>query len=237
MSATLTNGINLAYWLYKVHPELFKPLLSQAQASRVGLGRLGDDFSPAPSDFVPFDTSSYTPDTTIPLDTTSVTVSAGDVSAALDPVLVNLPDPALSTVGIDAALATPQVSIDSSTAPASSSSGLGNALSSLGSFLTSTAGLTSLTNLATAVYKANTPQAATVATQAARVAGGVNPAPITYGYNAAGQLVPVLNKANTAGVALNSQTLAGLIPSSLTPYVVPVVIGLVLWWAISGSKK
>lgn len=237
MSVKLTNAINLAYWLYKVHPQLFNKLQQVAQSSAAGLGRLGDDFTPSSTDFVPFDSSSYdaapVPDV-LPPDLTS-----GDISASLDPVIVNLPDPALTNIGIDAALTTPTISFDTSGAtPATSSSGgLSGALASIGSFLSSATGLTSLSNLATAVYKANTPQAATIATQIGRVQAGVNPAPITYGYNAAGQLVPVLNQANTAGVALNSQTLAGLIPSSLTPYVVPAIIGVVLLWALTGSKK
>jgi len=247
MSATLKNGINLAYWLYKVHPRLFNALQAPAQRAAAGrklsrLARLGDDFTdftPSSSDFVPFDSSAYAPtvDTTVPFDTSAIT--SGDISASLDPVIVNLPDPALTNVGIDAALTTPTVSFNTSDPSPTSSSGLSGALASIGSFLTSATGLTSLSNLATAAYKANTPQAATIATQIGRVQAGANPAPITYGYNAAGQLVPILQQPNTAGVALNPQTLAGLIPSSLIPYVVPAVIGLVLLWAItgSGSKK
>lgn len=238
MSATLTNGINLAYWLYKMHPKLFNALQGPARRAAAGaplsrLAQLGDDFS----DFVPFDSSTYIPavDTTVPFDASSM--SSADIGAALDPVIVNLPDPVLTDVGVDAALTTPIASFNTSEASPTSSGGLSGALSSIGSFLSSATGLTSLSNLATAVYKANTPQAATIATQVARVQAGSNPAPITYGYNAAGQLVPILAQANTAGVALNSQTLAGLIPSSLTPYVVPVVIGAVLLWALFGSKK
>lgn len=234
MSASLKNGINLAYWLYKLHPQLFDALQRPAQqaATRGKFGRLGDDLT----DFVPFDASQYVPsvDTTIPYDTSSIT--SGDIAATLDPGIVNLPDPSLTNVGIDAALTTPNFSFDTA-APASLTGGLSDALASIGSFLSSATGLSSLSNLATAVYKANTPQAATIATQIGRVQAGSNPAPITYGYNSAGQLVPVLAKANTAGVALNPQTLAGLIPSSWRPYVVPTVIGLVLLWAFSGSKK
>lgn len=229
----LANGINLAYWLYKVHPELFRALQTQVPQASSRLGRLGDDFTPSSTDFVPFDSSSYAPPP-VP-DVLPPDLTTGQVSASLDPGLVALPDPQLANVGIDAALTTP--TIDTTPAGASSSGGLTGALTSIGSFLASATGLTSLTNLATAVYKANTPQSATIATQAARVAAGLNPAAITYGYNSAGQLVPVLNQPNTAGVALNSQTLAGLIPSSLTRYVVPVIIGAVLWWAMSGSRK
>ncbi len=237
MSASLKNGINLAYWLYKIHPQLFNALQRPAQQAtgRGKFGRLGDDLT----DFVPFDASDYVPsvDTTVPYDTSSIT--SGDIAATLDPVIINLPDPSLTNIGIDAALTTPDFSFNTSAAaaPAISSGGLSGALASIGSFLSSATGLSSLSNLATAAYKANTPQAATIATQIGRVQAGANPAPITYGYNAAGQLVPILAKANTAGVALNPQTLAGLIPASWTPYVVPTVIGLVLWWALSGAKK
>jgi hypothetical protein len=239
MSATLKGGINLAYWLYKVHPQLFSALLGPAQqaaqqARSTTLGRFADDFVPDTGDFVAFDTSSFDYSATSVPELSSV-----DVSAALDPVIVDLPDPQLSSVGIDAALTTPSISFDTSgaAAPASAAGGLTGALSSIGSFLNSATGLSSLTNLATAVYKANTPQAATIGTQIARVQAGANPAPITYGYNSAGQLVPILAQANTAGIALNSQTLAGLIPASLTPYVVPAIIGIVLLWALTGSKK
>jgi len=234
MNATLKNGINLAYWLYKVHPQIFNALQAPArQASSGKVGRLGDDFTPASTDFVAFDPNN------LPTVDTSSAVTSGDISSNLDPGLVALPDPSLTNVGIDAALTTPSISFDTSgaTPPTNTSGGLSGALASIGSFLTSTTGLTSLSNLATAVYKANTPQASTIATQIGRVQAGTTPAPITYGYNAAGQLVPVLTKANTAGVALTPQTLAGLIPSSLTPYVVPIVIGAVLLWALSGSKK
>ncbi len=236
MSASLKNGINLAYWLYKIHPQLFNALQRPAQqaSSRGKLGRLGDDLT----DFVPFDASAYVPslDTNVPYDTSSLT--SGDIAATLDPVIVNLPDPSLTNIGIDAALTTPNFSFNTGAAVApASSGGLSGALASIGSFLSSATGLSSLSNLATAVYKANTPQAATIATQIGRVQAGANPAPITYGYNTAGQLVPILAKANTAGVALNPQTLAGLIPASWTPYVVPTVIGIVLLWALSGAKK
>jgi hypothetical protein len=227
MSATLRGGVNLAYWLAKVHPELFNALIAPAAQRQRKMGALGDDGSGL--DFTIDYPSGY---------------SAGDTSylssqiPTIDPSLLALPDPQLSSVGIDAALTTPSVPIDTSgaTAPTSSAGGLGGALASIGSFLSSAAGLTSLSNLATAVYKANTPQAATVATQIARVQGGTTPAPITYAYNSAGQLVPVLAKANTAGVSLTPQSLAGLVPSSLTPYVVPTVIGLLLLWAFSSNK-
>lgn len=229
---TPQGGLNLAYWLAKVHPELFNQLIAparQAQQAR-GMGALGDDED---LDFAIDYPTGY---------------SAGDTSylssqiPTIDPSLLSLPAPDLSNVGLDASLATSTINFDPSTlSPSSSSSGgIGGALASIGSFLSSAVGLTSLSNLATAVYKSNTPQAATIATQVARVGAAGNPAAITYGYNSAGQLVPILAQANTAGVALNSQTLASLLPSSLSglaPYIVPGLIGLVVLWAVSGSRK
>jgi hypothetical protein len=258
MSASLVGGLNLAYWLYRIHPELFAALQApanqaqQALRSRRKLGSLGDDgvslldtsssFDPLPLDTTSTDTTpafdtGSTPTFEIgstPIDTSSL--SSSDVSAAISSDLQSLPPPALQNVTIDAALTPPQVSIPGavpSAAAATSSGGIGGALASVGGFLASATGLTSLTNLATAYYKANTPQAATVAAQVGRVQNGVNPAPITYAYNSAGQLVPVLAKPNTAGIALTPQTLANLIPSSWAPYMVPVGLGLLVLWALS----
>ncbi len=71
------------------------------------------------------------------------------------------------------------------------------------------------------------------------MANGVNPAPITYGYNSQGQLVPVLASYRTGTVgALSPQTLASLgVPSSWGPYVVPALVGLLVLVAVSGASK
>ena len=244
---TLQQGMNLAYWLARVHPGLFNIL--KKQVSRTGmsrLGHLGDDTS--------FDTGS-TPtfeiggDGSIASDASSSVVPAGSFST-ISPDLTSMPDPALQTIGVDAATADVGVPIDEGAAasagtpakatPASSSpSTLGSALASVGAFLASATGLTAMTNLGTAYYKANTPQAQTIATQAARVAAGQNPAAITYAYNSAGQLVPVLSSAGgTVNTPLTQQSLNSLLPSSLSTYAVPIlVIGVVAALLMSSKGK
>jgi hypothetical protein len=229
-------GLNLAYWVWKVHPELFAALLrstGQTQPTQ-GLGSLGQDGTDIGTTTT-FDTSA--PDVTITASTNAL--GAGDVISQLSPDLTSLAAPDLANVSIDpSGLTTPSFSTAADTATASSAGGvgsaIGSALSSVGSFLTSVPGLTSLSNLATAIFKANTPQASTINAQVARVQAGANPAPITYGYNAAGQLVPILQTPSTnTGFALTPSSLSQLIPSSITPYLVPVGIGLLLWWALA----
>lgn len=235
---TYQNGLNLAYWLYRVHPQLYNRVVSLAKQS--GLSGLGQDVTTSDSGTTTtFDTSD---DSSIP----TITVVG---TSAVSPDLTNLATPNLTTVSVDAATNMTTPNFTAATAapiappaagPSSSSSllsSVGSGLASAGSFLASATGLTALTNLATAYYKASTPQAATINTQIARVANGVNPAPITYGINSAGQVVPILQSAQTAGVGLTSQTLANLVPSSLTPYLLPIGIGLVLLFAFGSGKK
>lgn len=225
-AVALRNGVNLAYWLYRVHPAIFNALAAQAPRT-ARLSGLGDDG-------VSFDTGSVP---TFEIGTSDVgTTTTFDVSSQIDPQLLSLPDPVLTDVGIGAATSDVSVPIDTSVnaAPAASSTGLGSALGSVGSFLASATGLGAVTNLATAIYRSGTPQAATIATQVARVNNGASPAPITYAYNTQGQLVPVLSQAGgTSGLALTQQTLGSLVPSSWQRYAIPVGLGLLLLWALS----
>lgn len=235
-AASLRNGLNLAYWLFRVHPQLFEALRAPAakySAKSAGLGRLGDDL---------FDTGASYPTFEVASDTSAISGGSfsdtiGATYSPIDPSLVSMPDPGLTDIGIDAATAQVSVpSIDSAVATPATTPASAGALSSVGSFLASVTGLTSLTNLATAIVKSNTPQAATIATQVARVQNGVSPAPITYAYNSAGQLVPVLATGTSAPMALTSQTLSNLIPSSVSSYAIPIGLGLLLVWALSSRK-
>lgn len=246
----LPLAINLSYWLYKIHPEVFTALLNQAKGRPSGLGALGQDggdFYPGISP-VPADTSSFDVGNFVTSDAGSITTS--DISATVSPDLVSLPASQASSdfyTGI-----TPMPAADTnadignflanSDAP---SLGATNTLdtptaSNVGAVAgVITAGLGALAAVTTAIYKAGTPQASTIGTQANRVANGVNPAPITYGYNSQGQLVPVLASYSTGTVgALSPQTLASLgVPSSWGPYVVPVLVGLLVLVAVSGASK
>jgi hypothetical protein len=226
-ATALNNGLNLAYWLYRIHPNLFAALQGPATQYRAGrklsrfgqLRALGDDVSSTDIG-------------------TTTTFDTGGISSDL----ITLPDPALADVGV----AVPDLSssvgeaISAANTPAaapgpSTAGGIAGALSSVGSFLSSATGLTSLTNLATAVVKANTPQAATLNTQIGRVQAGLAPAPITYGYNAQGQLVPILSQ-NGVNTALSPSTLSSLLPSSLAQYAIPIGLLLLGLWAMGSSK-
>jgi hypothetical protein len=229
-ASALNNGLNLAYWLFRVHPNLFAALQGPATQYRAGrkLARLGR-LHALGQDVTSTDIG------------TTTTFDSGGIS----PDLIALPDPALTDVSVavpdissvssDVGAAISAANTPVSTPVSSSGGGVTGALSSVGSFLASATGLTSLTNLATAYYKANTPQAATLNTQIGRVQAGVAPAPITYGYNAQGQLVPVLSQAEV-NTPLSQSTLSSLIPSSLSQYALPIGLGLLALWALASRK-
>jgi len=238
-ATALNNGLNLAYWLYRVQPGLFKALIPVAQQAR-GLGRvsklsrlgqLGDDgdlFSTGDT----FDAGDNGSSLVAP------TYGVTDTTPSISPDLTAMPDPVLTSVDIAAPDISPDVTASinaAAAAPTSSSTSTPSALSSVGSFLASATGLTALTNLATAALKAGTVQSATVGTQVARVANGAAPAAITYGYNSAGQLVPILTSASGVNQALTPSSLASLVtPSTLSSLVIP--IGIVLLLAAAASK-
>jgi hypothetical protein len=215
----LRNGVNLAYWLARVHPQLYTALAKATmQLSR--FGSLGDDGIPIISDTT-------------------------DIIQGISPDLISMPDPELQDVGVGSAIAdSPVANIDTSlasdaiaaTAPgASAATGTGSSLAGVGSFLASASGLTALTTLTTAIYKANTPQAQTIGTQVARVGAGVSPAPLTYAYNSAGQLVPVLSQTGSPGLPLSPQSLSSLVPSTWQQYLIPLGMGLLALYALTRS--
>lgn len=242
----LPQAINLAYWLLKIHPEVFSALQKGAFNKTGGpLGALGQD----DDDFVgvtPVETDTFDAGSAISAASDSITtipdtgtLTSSDIASTISPDLIALPPPQLQTVSLDPdSLPTPDlvsaadVAAANTTVTPASASNVGSVAAIL------TTGLGALAAVTAAIYKAQSPQAATIATQAQRAAAGANPAPITYGYNAAGQLVPILQTPTTAGIGLSPATLASLgIPASWAPYVVPVVIGVIILAVAGGSKK
>lgn len=244
MKTTLQNGINLAYWLYKVHPEIYARVLPLANRARgAKLGSLGDDFLPGISTFDPSTVDSI--DTSNLLDVTSSPTSFTDpgffsFDASFNPIDSLTPDmasvatPDLVNVSIDeSGFTTPNFQTDTG----SIFDSIGSGLASIGSWLTSAPGLTTVGNLTNTILKAGTPQQQTVQTQLSRVAAGNNPAPITYGVNPSGQVVPILQTGYNTGQALNQDTLASLLPSSLGKYATPISIGVLLLLGISLARR
>lgn len=240
MKTTLQNGINLAYWLYKVHPEIYARVLPLAnRAVSKGMGRLADDFLPGISTFDPSTVESI--DTSNLLDTGASPTAGFSFDAGSNPIDSLTPDiasiatPDLVNVSVDASgMTTPSFQTDTGGGILNA---IGSGLASVGSWLTSAAGLTTVGNLTNTVLKANTPQQQTVQTQLSRVAAGNNPAPITYGVNASGQVVPILQTGYNTGQALNQNTLASLLPSSLSRYATPISIGLLALVGISLARS
>lgn len=235
----LPVAINLAYWLYKEHPDIFNALKGMATSKGLGaLGQDGDtsDFLPG-IDVLPVDDTSTDVGNFLP-SSSAGSITTSDVTSTISPDLLALPEPQLQTVSFDpSSLPTPDLVTASVNAAASSnvSPTTASNVGSVGTLLTT--GLAALAGVTAAIYKAGTPQASTIATQASRAAAGVNPAAITYGYNAAGQLVPILQTPASAGIALSPQTLASLgIPAAWGPYVIPVGIGLIILVAIAGAS-
>ena len=253
----LPVAINLSYWLMKVHPPVFNALLNMAKARPSGLGSLGDDFYTGVS-VLPDDTSIDVGNFVSSPDVGSI--STADISSSISPDLVSLPAPQSTGSSDFYTGITPMPAadtnadignfLDNANAPSIPGSGTipssestvnpptANTVGAVAGVLT--AGLGALAAVTTAIYKAGTPQASTIATQANRAASGVNPAPITYAYNSAGQLVPVLSSASTGTTgALSPQTLASLgVPSTWGPYIVPaLVVGMLLLAMSGGSKK
>lgn len=244
---TLPAAINLSYWLYKVHPEVFNSLLGMTKRPGAKMGALGDDgstFLPGIS-VMPADTTAADIGNLADLPPDVGTITTSDISSSISPDLASF-TPELSNVSfVDTSSLVPisdQTISDVNTAAGSTDPGLSSgAASNIGSVASVlTAGLGALAAVTTAIYKAGSPQAATISTQQSRAQAGYAAAPITYGYNTAGQLVPVLQTGVSSGVALSPQTLASLgVPSSWGPYVIPVGIGVIVLIAIAaaGAKK
>jgi hypothetical protein len=201
-------------WIEQEHPELFSALYSAAMRSGAGarpaylrgcgchhsqLGVLGQneaaDFIAAESDAA---SSAVDYSGSIADASTAVTVS--------DPVLADVPVD-FGTVGEAAGGSTDFLS--------SVGSGVANAAENVGSWLTSSQGLTSLTNLASTLVATNAQQQV-LAAQVARAQAGQAPLPITYAVAANGQAVPVYQVApGTPIMAPSYVPPATLIPAPL----------------------
>lgn len=233
-----SDAVKLAAWIYAAHPQLFGKLLQKANAARIaqsktanlsGLGCACDGKVVSIGAYRPRrtrtsfrglgDDSSLSTDVTMqPVDLSSLdtTSSVPDVSSALT-------DSSSSSGGFWSSLGSGLSSLGSDVL-----TGIG----SVGSYLTSSSGLSSLTGLANTYFanqavqaQANTQQAVLQA-QVQRTASGYSPAPITYQRNAAGQLVPVYQSA-TGYTPLTSQGLAALSVGGSLPSWLP--------WAAGGA--
>lgn len=226
---TLTPQVRLASWLLQNHPEIFKAIQQQAQQS--GFARFGD------GETTTFDSSldTFTPDL---VDTSSLVLDPGT----------------LSTPSLDwGSLATPSFNVDT-TSSGGFFSTLTSGLSSVASFLGSATGLTALTSVAKAAFGSGSAQAQTIGTQTKLVANGQNPAPISYGVNAAGQVVPIytgttvpgtvaatgspaVTTAGVAGISLTSAGLSSLLSSKALPWVLGIVAGGLLLASAGRGKR
>ncbi|MGH7144781.1 MAG: hypothetical protein ACREJ2_11735 [Planctomycetota bacterium] len=121
-------------------------------------------------------------------------------------------------------------------------SGISDAASSVGDYLTSSQGMQSLTGLANTYLQSQTAQAVTQM-QVSRAQQGLAPAPVSYAVNSAGQTVPVytgstvpssiapyagqpVNLGGTTAYPLSSQALAALSGgSTLTKYMPWILAG------------
>lgn len=231
---TLENGLNLAYWLYKVHPELYARLVPLATRARGRLGTLSDDFLPGISTFDPSSSiDTFSIDSFQPLPSDAATFTFDPTSnplATITPDIASIGTPDLTNITVDTSGFTTPAFQPEPDPTGSIWDSIGSGLQSVGSWLTSSQGLSSLSSIANTVLKANAPAQATVNTQVQRVAAGSNPAPLTYGVNASGQVVPILTRAGTgSGIGLTFQSLQKLVPTAWQPYVAPTLIGLGAW--------
>lgn len=216
-----------------------------ATRAKAKLGSLGDDFFPGISTFDPSTVNTFDPstfDASNLLDTSAIDPGGFDFSSSFNPIQTLTPDiasiasPDLINISIDnSGFTLPSFQTDNT--GSSIFDALSSGLSSVGSWLTSAAGLSAVGNITNTVLKANTPQQQTVQTQVARVASGNNPAPITYGYNTAGQVVPILQTGVNQGQALNPTTLASFLPSSLKQYATPISLGVLALIAVSLMRQ
>jgi hypothetical protein len=183
----MTAADQFAQWLGTVHPDIYAQLYAHAKSLGVGtrtLSGFGDDSTdPISADEVtvtadaPVDASSYSPDA--PIQDIGVDTSSIDTSVISAPNVVTSPD-------------------------SGSSGGVLSALSSVGSWLVSPQGLTSLAQVGTAVLKVQQAQTvanaqlAVIQANAQRAAAGQSPVPISYVTDSTGHLVPVYETGSAA---------------------------------------
>jgi hypothetical protein len=167
-----------AQWLAQEHPDIYAHLFTLARQQGVGnrpFAGFGDDS--APLDEVTVSTDAAPVDTSVAYDPSA---PIQDIST-FDPNTLSTPSPIESPTGT------------------SSGGGFLDALSSVGDWLISPAGIGSIAAVGTAVLKiqvakdvANT-QMAVINANAQRASQGKSPIPITYVTDASGHVVPVYN--------------------------------------------
>lgn len=96
-----------------------------------------------------------------------------------------------------------------------------NAVKSVGTFISSPAGMQTMVGLGTTLLQ-NKQQMAVLQTQAAMAQAGMTPAPIQNTTNAYGQTVPVYTPTNQV---VSPQILASLQPTFLQQYALPLTVG------------
>lgn len=151
----------------------------------------------------------------------SDTISAGFTDFQLDPSLVSAPVPEFNVADLTGS---------SGSSGGGFFSGIGNAVSSVGDFLTSKSGLAALTGLATVVFTTKA-QGQVLQAQVQRAQTGTNPAAVQYVRNSAGQLVPAYADPRTGqlvpvtGSTLQRLTSAGVSGATLTSLLPALLIG------------
>jgi hypothetical protein len=257
----LAAAQSLTAWLWDQHPDLVRALAQQLP-SRLGCLAcdIGDFTNFASCDLSDQAFSCFSVDTLSADDLSTPTLSCSGLS--LDSIDYGtgtcLSTPALTGVSCiptvsESDLApvptcavtisggcVPQVCAPVGT-PAAGCSATGNPLSGVASFLTSAAGLTALTKVASTYFQAQAAQsqasaaqarmqAAIVNAQTARAATGQVALPISYVATASGTTTPVIS--TTQGtVPLSSTTLSSLTPGSMSVFLAQYGT----WIAVGGA--
>jgi hypothetical protein len=248
---TDTPGNSLAIWLVFHHPDLFVTIFNKARATQLasaarGMGRFAqDDGGGVTTAFDTGTTTTFDTSSALPAPDLSSFTSPGLVDVAIDPSALTVPSNLITdttpsgqgTLSQASNTPTSSGSTVGSTVSASGSSILG-ALGSVGNFLTSSAGLTSLANVAKAYFTAAgqtsnaQTQAAILQTQLNRAKTGTTAAPITYTVGPTGQLQPVYATQTPQGTVYTPLTTAGL--ASLTPSSLSVFFSQYGMWLLLG---
>lgn len=216
----MIRGHELAVWLARVHPGLLRAVARQMpQRLGDGEGLIDLDFSDIGASFAPV----------------ASVESAINESAwsGFAPTLVDVTS-SLPQTFQSAANDTPIFDFSSVLSAGAKVASSPSFLSSIGNFLSSPAGLSTVANTATAYFKSTANQAqaqtanAVLSTQLARAAANQSPAPIGYTRDPyTGAITPVL-QTGSGLYPVNNSTLASLVPSSIGRYWPWMVGALVL---------
>jgi hypothetical protein len=221
ITPTAQGAYSLALWLRANAPQLYMALAHRyATAKLSGLGcncdgKLGQDTPGWPA--LPTD---------VPADIQTIDVT-GTIPSY--PALDTLDPSTLTPITVTDPLALPQIT-DASPIVANQSPGL---LSQITGFLTTGGGITSALNLATAAIQSTTARQVTQA-QIARVAGGYNPAAISYRVNpSTGMVTPTLSIPG-GSVPVSPTLLQRLAPNMQSLTATSFLSSGWLWLALAG---